>query len=288
MPELPEVETVRRGLSPALTGAIVERVQLNRPDLRFPFPDGFADRLKGQKILEVGRRAKFLMMPLSSGELITAHLGMTGRFSVLDGNRTVEPGAFYDPAPASGHEHAVFFLKREDGVPVKLTYSDPRRFGFFELFAAEDRATAARFADLGPEPLSEDFTPEALQQRLAGKAAPLKAALLDQRIVAGLGNIYVCEALFRAGLSPRRKSATIGPARAERLAASIKGVLSEAIRAGGSTLQDYAAVDGTEGSFQQQFDVYDRAGEPCRVCGKAVERFVQSGRSSFACGGCQR
>lgn len=288
MPELPEVETVRRGLEPALTGARFQRVELRRPDLRFPFPDRLSERLEGETVLSVGRRAKFLTFPLSSGELLTAHLGMTGRFSVLDGNKALEPGAFYDPAPVSGHEHVVLHLVGPQGTPVRVTYSDPRRFGFFELFRADEVHDADRFANLGPEPLSEAFDAEALRGRLQGKAAPLKAALLDQKVVAGLGNIYVCEALFRAGLSPRRKSATVGPQRAQRLVDAIKSVLGEAIEAGGSTLRDYATTDGSEGAFQQRFDVYDRAGEPCHVCGTTILRFVQSGRSSFACPRCQR
>lgn len=271
-----------------MTGARIARVELRRPDLRFPFPDRFAERLEGQLIEEIARRAKFLVMPLSSGEVMTAHLGMTGRFSVLDGNAAVEPGAFYDPAPPAGHEHLVLHLQREEGAPIRITYADPRRFGFFELFAADEMATAPRFASLGPEPLGDGFSARYLVERFRGKAAPLKAALLDQSVVAGLGNIYVCEALFRAGLSPRRKASTVGPVRAERLVRAVREVLAEAIEAGGSTLRDYAAADGTQGSFQQRFDVYDRAGEACRTCGRAIIRFVQSGRSSFACTACQR
>lgn len=288
MPELPEVETVRRGLEPALSGARITYVDQRRPDLRFPFPDRLADRLTGAVIETVGRRAKFLTMPLSTGETMLAHLGMTGRFSVRTPERVLEPGAFYAPEPPKGHEHLVLTVEGTDGDERTVTFSDPRRFGFIELYPTETLHATTRFLTLGPEPLGDGFSASALLGRCRGKAAPLKAALLDQSVVAGLGNIYVCEALHRAGLSPRRKAGSLGPRRAERLVAAVKAVLAEAIEAGGSTLRDYAAADGKQGGFQQCFDVYDREGEACRRCGATVKRLVQSGRSTFFCSSCQR
>lgn len=288
MPELPEVETVRRGLAPSLIGARIDEVDQRRPDLRFPFPERFAERLCGARIEAVNRRAKFLVLPLSTGEVMTAHLGMTGRFTLRLQDGVVEPGAFYLPDPPAGHEHLAMKLTRSDGGQAELSFADPRRFGFIELFEPGTFETTGRMRDLGPEPLSSAFDGPVLRQALAGRATPLKAALLDQKTVAGLGNIYVCEALFRARISPRRLSRSVGPARAERLAAAVQAVLSEAIEAGGSTLRDYAGADGQAGGFQQRFDVYDREGAPCRRCGAAIKRIVQSGRSTFFCGLCQR
>lgn len=288
MPELPEVETVRRGLMRSLTGAQVKDVQLRRSDLRFPFPQNFAERLTGVTILDVGRRAKFLVMPLSSEETLTAHLGMTGRFRIEGLGATIEPGAFYAPDPPAGHDHMVLHLTSAEGRSFHLIYSDPRRFGFVELFERGTFAVSERLSALGPEPLDEAFTPRTLLEACRGKNTPLKAALLDQRVVAGLGNIYVCEALFLSGLSPRRLARSVGPARAERLVGAIKSVLRDAIRAGGSTLRDYAAADGQRGSFQEAFRVYDREGAPCPVCALPIKRIVQSGRSTFFCSRCQR
>ena len=287
MPELPEVETVRRGLAPVLTGATILSVDQRRPDLRFPFPDRFAERLEGSVIETVDRRAKFLVMPLSSGETWLAHLGMTGRFRVEGLGDVVEPGAFYAPDPPAGHDHLTVTIARRGGQKAELIYSDPRRFGFVELEVSAALEDTARFQSLGPEPLSDAFNVQSFRQAVQGKKTPLKAALLDQSVVAGLGNIYVCEALFRAGLSPRRGAGTLGEVRAGRLVAAIQAVLAEAIEAGGSTLRDYAAADGKKGSFQQRFDVYDRAGEPCSSCGRPIKRMVQSGRSTFFCGNCQ-
>ena len=287
MPELPEVETVRRGLAPAMTGAVVTHVDQRRPDLRFPFPDNFAQRLVGATVHSVERRAKFLLFPLSTQETMTAHLGMTGRFSLQSGEKTLEPGAFYAPDPPSGHEHLVIGLTSPTHGEVEVTFSDPRRFGFIELM---DNAAleAGRLAEIGPEPLSDDFTPDDLVRQLKGKATPIKAALLDQKVVAGLGNIYVCEALLRSGISPRRLARTVGIGRAERLVAAIKSVLAEAIDAGGSTLRDYAGADGQQGGFQQRFFVYGREGEPCLLCSAPIKKIVQSGRSTFFCSSCQR
>ncbi|MEO1043696.1 MAG: bifunctional DNA-formamidopyrimidine glycosylase/DNA-(apurinic or apyrimidinic site) lyase [Pseudomonadota bacterium] len=287
MPELPEVETVKRGLAPAMTGSVITAVDQRRPDLRFPFPDNFAQRLTGAKVEAVERRAKFLLFPLDSQETMIAHLGMTGRFSIDTGRQTIEPGAFYAPDPPSGHDHLVLDVRAPSGLSQRITFSDPRRFGFIELFPTQG-LEAGRLAALGPEPLSDAFSAEALVSRLKGKATPIKSALLDQKVVAGLGNIYVCEALLRAGISPKRLARSIGKVRAERLVAAIKDVLSEAIEAGGSTLRDYAAADGSEGGYQQRFYVYDREGEPCRLCGSPVKRMVQSGRSTFYCSACQR
>jgi formamidopyrimidine-DNA glycosylase len=288
MPELPEVETVRRGLSPLLTRARITGVDMRRPDLRFPFPDRLGERLQGALIRSVDRRAKYLLLPLDTGETLMAHLGMTGRFRVVGGERAIEPGAFYAPDPPAGHDHLVIDFETEGGSARRLIYSDPRRFGCVTLLDREGRGEGIGLPAMGPEPLGQGFDGPVLRRALAGKATSLKAALLDQRTVAGLGNIYVCEALFRAGLSPRRTARTVGPGRAARLAEAIRTVLEEAIAAGGSTLRDYVDAEGRKGSFQQRFDVYDREGEACRRCGGTVVRYVQSGRSTFACGGCQR
>ncbi len=270
MPELPEVETIRRGLAPRLTGRRILRVDLNRPDLRFAFGDGFAPALTGQTILGVDRRAKYLLIALEGGGVLLSHLGMTGRYS-------------FDPEPKT-HDHVVLHLN--DGV--RLVYSDPRRFGFMELIAPGELAQNRFLAGLGIEPLGNELSGAHLAHKFAGRRTPLKAALLDQRIIAGLGNIYVCEALFRAGLSPRRLTGTVKGARAEKLSQAIREVLQDAIAAGGSTLRDYAAADGKLGYFQHGFDVYDREGQPCKKCKKTIARIVQSGRSSFFCPKCQR
>lgn len=271
-----------------MKGARIVAVDQRRPDLRFPFPERFGERLEGATVLDVGRRAKFLVMPLDTGETLLGHLGMTGRFSVKGQRQSLEPGAFYAPNPPQGHEHLALTLRRPDGQEVSVTYSDPRRFGFFELEDTAALATLPRMAKLGPEPLGEGFTAQTLIDKVKGRSMPIKSALLDQSNVAGLGNIYVCEALFRAGLSPRRKAGTLGPKRASRLVAEIKAVLDEAIEAGGSTLRDYASAQGHKGAFQQRFFVYDREGADCSRCGTKVVRYVQSGRSTFACTQCQR
>ncbi|MEQ1889117.1 MAG: bifunctional DNA-formamidopyrimidine glycosylase/DNA-(apurinic or apyrimidinic site) lyase [Alphaproteobacteria bacterium] len=270
MPELPEVETIRRGLAPRLTGRRIVRVDLNRADLRFPFGAGFADGLTGQTILGVDRRAKYLLIALLDGGALLSHLGMTGRYS-------------FDPEPRP-HAHVVFHL--DDGV--RLVYSDPRRFGFMDLIAPGALAGNRFLQGLGIEPLGNELSGAHLAGKFAGRKTPLKSALLDQRIIAGLGNIYVCEALFRARLSPRRLAGTVKGARAQKLSDAIRAVLTEAIAAGGSTLRDYAAADGQLGYFQHGFDVYGREGAPCKRCQKPIARIVQSGRSSFFCPGCQR
>jgi formamidopyrimidine-DNA glycosylase len=281
MPELPEVETVRRGLSPAMQGRQIERLEVNRPDLRFPFPDRFRDRVEGARITQLGRRAKFLVTELSTGEALIMHLGMSGRFTV---NSDATADFHHDPGTNPAHDHVVFHM--QGGATV--TYNDPRRFGFMELWRTEDLATYPRLEHLGPEPLSNQFSAAYLNEVLVGKAAPIKAALLDQSVIAGLGNIYVCEALFRSGISPRRKAQSVVGKRAERLAPAINDVIAEAIEAGGSSISDFASASGELGYFQKHFHVYDREGAPCDTCGAEIKRIVQSGRSTFFCGLCQR
>ena len=300
MPELPEVETVRRGLAQVLTGATVRRVDQRRPNLRFPFPERFAERLAGRRILSVGRRAKYLVIDLDDEVVLVAHLGMTGSFRVKASGRETVPGRYYHergaaPADADAvglHDHVRFTF--DDGLAV--TYNDPRRFGFMTLVPRAEFAAHALFRHIGIEPLGPDFGPAALARLMTGKVAPLKAALLDQRLIAGLGNIYVCEALHRAGLSPTRAAGTLARkdgkpnAGAVRLAAAIKAVLEEAVAAGGSTLRDYRHTDGNLGTFQHGFRAYDRSGDPCPTpnCRGLIGRIVQSGRSTFYCGACQR
>lgn len=280
MPELPEVETVRRALAPAMVGVAFARVELRRPDLRFPLPARFAARLEGASTLALTRRGKYLIAHLSTGESLIMHLGMSGRFSI-DGAR---PGAFAraergDPR----HDHVVFHL---DGA--RITYNDPRRFGFMDLAPTSALGAACHFRAMGPEPLSAEFSERAFNDALRGRAAPIKSALLDQATVAGLGNIYVCEALFRAGVSPRRRAGAVAGKRAALLHRAIIAVLNDAIDAGGSSLRDFAGADGALGYFQHRFDVYDREGAPCRRCGSPIQRIAQSGRSTFFCGPCQR
>ncbi len=291
MPELPEVETVRRGLAPAFEGARVSGVQLNRKDLRFPFPEGFAARLEGARVENLGRRGKYLLASLSSGETLIMHLGMSGRFSVAAAARkaaqTAADAFHYAAACDPRHDHVVISLDGPKGA-ARVTFNDPRRFGFMDLAATEDLAECRHFAGMGPEPLSEAFSDAYLAERLKGGRSPIKAALLDQQVVAGVGNIYACEALHRAGVSPRRRAHGVAGARSSRLRAALVSVLEEAIAAGGSSLRDFAAADGELGYFQHAFEVYGRAGEPCRRCGGVIRRLVQAGRSTFYCGGCQR
>ena len=274
MPELPEVETVCRGLRPVLEGRRLRRVEQRRPDLRFPLPERFVDRLVGQRLTRIDRRAKFILAQLEGGETLICHLGMSGRMLLVD-----------DPArPAEKHDHVV--LETEEGRQVR--FNDARRFGFMDLVPAGGLELSRHFLKMGPEPLSPAFTGEVLRAALAVKATPLKSALLDQHVVAGLGNIYVCEALHRAQLSPRRLARTVGPGRAARLVEAIKDVLTAAVEAGGSTLRDFAATDGAMGYFQHTFDVYDREGAACPRCTGEIRRIVQSGRSTFFCSACQR
>jgi formamidopyrimidine-DNA glycosylase len=275
MPELPEVETVRRGLALRISGRRIVQAELRRPDLRRPFPPALAKRLDGARIGALGRRGKYILVELDSDGLLLLHLGMSGRL-------TVGRGAL----PSDPHDHVVLTL--DDGTIVR--FNDPRRFGLIDYLKRGGEAQHPLLARLGPEPLEPGFNGASLGAALAGKLTPIKAALLDQRIVAGLGNIYACEALFRAGLSPRRLARSIGPARAARLAAAIQSVLTEAIAAGGSSLRDYVQADGALGYFQHHWAVYGHEGDPCPGCdcSGGVRRIVQSGRSTFYCAKRQR
>jgi len=264
-----------------MEGRRIVSVAQNRADLRFPFPENFVQRLSGQTIVRLGRQAKFLTAELSSGEVLVMHLGMTGRFTV-QGHATArykhETGT--DPA----HDHVVIVMDSHDIV----TYNDPRRFGFMELWPAAQFQAYPRLMAMGPEPLSNHFSAAYLDTALKGRKAPIKAALLDQSVIAGLGNIYVCEALWRAKISPKRLSQSVPGQRAARLAPAINEVIAEAIDAGGSSISDFASASGELGYFQHRFAVYDREGEPCRACGTTIRRLVQSGRSTFYCPACQR
>ncbi len=294
MPELPEVETVRRGLEPAMVGQRLVGVEQRRPDLRFPFPERFAERLTGQDVVALGRRAKYLLADLSGGDVLVMHLGMSGRFVVTDGTGPAQvPGEFHDGPPGhAAHDHVVFRLSNG----ATITYNDTRRFGFMILVPRRRLDGHPLIRGLGIEPLGNELDGTALARLFSGRTTPLKAALLDQRLIAGLGNIYVSETLHRAGLSPRRAAGTLatktgGPtARGHRLAAAIRAVLNEAVAAGGSTLRDYARTDGALGYFQHSFRVYGREHAPCPTpgCRGTVKRMVQAGRSTFHCGVCQR
>ena len=281
MPELPEVETVRRGLIPVMEGQVIARAQVNRPDLRWPFPLRMAERLTGATVLRLRRRSKYILADLSTGETLLIHLGMSGRMLVSG----AQLGQFHHahPAPAK-HDHVV--LDMTGGA--RVTFNDARRFGAMDLMATGSEEAHPLLASLGPEPLGNVFSETYLAERLQGRMTPIKAALLDQTVVAGLGNIYVSEALFRARISPRRLAGNVGPARAARLVPIIRDVLAEAIEAGGSSLRDYRQADGELGYFQHAFRVYDREGQPCPVCATAIARIVQSGRSSYFCPRCQR
>ncbi len=270
MPELPEVETVRRGLAVRLEGRRLARVEARRPDLRRPFPPDFARRLQGRRILRLGRRAKYIQAFLDNGTVLLVHLGMSGRMVILDVPRAPEI-----------HDHVV--LETDDGCSV--FFSDPRRFGLMDLVAEEGLDSHPLLAGLGPEPLGDDFTGAVLSAALLGRRAPIKTILLDQRIVAGLGNIYVCEALYRARIDPARSASSVAGAPAARLVDAIKDVLTEAIAAGGSTLRDYVQSSGELGYFQHAFAVYGREGAPCPECRcrAGVRRIVQGGRSTFYC-----
>ncbi|MDX2308881.1 MAG: bifunctional DNA-formamidopyrimidine glycosylase/DNA-(apurinic or apyrimidinic site) lyase [Hyphomicrobium sp.] len=301
MPELPEVENVRRTLIPAVVGARIERVELRRGDLRFPFPDRFAERLEGRCIREIGRRAKYLLWRLEGGEVLIVHLGMSGRVilssssdaqSSLDQRGAVVGRYVYEAGDLPQHDHVV--MRLSNGATV--TYNDPRRFGFMLLTDDDGLDRHPLFRHLGVEPTGTDLDAAELARRAHGRRTDLKAFLSDQRQVAGLGNIYVAEALFRAGLSPMRKAGTLarrdgGPTeRAERLVAAIRAIIHEAIEAGGSTLRDFVRADGSRGDFQSAHAVYDRAGATCvrPGCGGVVRRRVQSNRSTFYCPKCQR
>ncbi|MEQ9643320.1 MAG: bifunctional DNA-formamidopyrimidine glycosylase/DNA-(apurinic or apyrimidinic site) lyase [Alphaproteobacteria bacterium] len=274
MPELPEVETVRRGLEAPLVGHRLAQVTQRRADLRWPLPTDFARRLEGRRVERLERRAKYIVAHLDDGMVWLTHLGMSGRMYIGP-----------TPAPPPGpHEHITILT--DGGHAVR--YEDARRFGMMDLIPAAELAGHKLLAGLGPEPLGNEFNDLILSSAIAGKKTPIKAALLDQRVVAGLGNIYVCEALFRAGISPRRLARTVAGRRAERLVPAIRDVLNQAIAAGGSTLRDYVQASGELGYFQHAFQVYDREGQGCVACDRPIRRIVQSGRSSFYCGHCQR
>ena len=296
MPELPEVETVCRGLRPAMEGRTIRWVDQRRPDLRYPFPDAFAKRLEGRRILAVDRRAKYILIRLDDGWTWMVHLGMSGRFTVSPGTSPVQASSGQATSGQAGHNSGWALVEKHDHVLVDLddggrvVFNDTRRFGFMDLIPPDGEAANAHLAHLGPEPLSDAFSATYLTETLAGRRTPIKAALLDQRIVAGLGNIYVCEALWRSGISPRRMAASVGPKRASVLVPEIKQVLSDAIAAGGSSLRDYVQATGELGYFQHSWDVYDREGAPCRKpgCSGTIQRLVQSGRSTYFCPAHQR
>jgi formamidopyrimidine-DNA glycosylase len=301
MPELPEVETVRRGLQPAMEGAKIVHAEARRKDLRFPFQKDFVARLEGQTVTGLGRRAKYLMADLASGDVLLMHLGMSGSFRVVAGDGKAAPGKFHHPRSEDrAHDHVVFHMS--SGATV--IFNDPRRFGYMKIFARARIDDEPLLQGLGPEPLGNEFDAAMLARACANRKTSLKAALLDQRVVAGLGNIYVCEALFRAHLSPRRLAATLATKagqrkgvaggeptdHAKRLVSAIHAVLNQAIKAGGSSLRDHRQTTGELGYFQHSFQVYDREGKKCESpgCGGIVRRFTQNGRSTFWCPKCQR
>jgi formamidopyrimidine-DNA glycosylase len=292
MPELPEVETVRRGLAPAMEGARIAKVEVRDRRLRWPIARDFEKRLNGQTVEGLGRRAKYLLADLSSGDVLLMHLGMSGSFRV---GHEAKPGVYYhERSKSTAHDHVVFHMSNGEVV----TFNDPRRFGSMKLVARAKLEQEPLLRALGPEPLGNEFDAAMLARACAGKKTSLKAALSDQRVVAGLGNIYVCEALFRARLSPKRRASTIAGRegkpneRAVALVEAIKAVLNDAIAAGGSSLRDHRRADGSLGDFQHHFQVYDREGEPCPRCkGKkttTIRRIVQTGRSTFYCPSCQK
>ena len=293
MPELPEVETVRRGLQPAMEGSKIIRAEARRKDLRFPFQKDFVTRLAGQTVTGLGRRAKYLMADLISGDVLLMHLGMSGSFRVVSADDNQAPGQFHYPrSDDRAHDHVVFHMSSG----ASIIFNDPRRFGYMKIIAREALDDEPLLKGLGPEPLGNEFDAAMLADACAGKKTSLKAALLDQRVVAGLGNIYVCEVLYRARLSPRRSAATLATKageptdRAGRVVDAVHAVLNQAIEAGGSSLRDHRQTSGELGYFQHSFQVYDREGEKCQTagCGGIVRRFTQNGRSTFWCPKCQK
>ena len=301
MPELPEVETVRRGLQPAMEGAKIVKAEARRKDLRFPCQKDFVARLEGQTVIGLGRRAKYLMADLASGDVLLMHLGMSGSFRVVSAEAANTPGQFHHPRHEQrAHDHVMF--RMSSGADV--IFNDPRRFGYMKIIARRALEDEPLLKGLGPEPLGNEFDAKMLARACASKKTSLKAGLLDQRVVAGLGNIYVCEALFRAHLSPRRLAATLATKagqrkgvagveptdHAKRLVTAIHAVLNQAIKAGGSSLRDHRQTSGELGYFQHSFQVYDREGEKCQTagCSGIVRRFTQNGRSTFWCPKCQK
>ncbi|MTI44691.1 DNA-(apurinic or apyrimidinic site) lyase [Roseibium hamelinense] len=297
MPELPEVETVRRGLMAVFEGATLIKAEQNRADLRFPFPKDFVARLEGHKVHSLGRRSKYLLADIEADKVLIMHLGMSGSFRIETEQTKKMPGLFaHTRSKNEKHDHVAFHLAPPNAPNVKVIYNDPRRFGFMTLAKRSTLETHPLFEKLGIEPLGNALNGAFLSKRFANKKTPLKAALLDQRIVAGLGNIYVCEALWRSGLDPRRSANTIsgrsgnGTKATERLAHDIRATLHDAIEAGGSSLRDHVRADGSLGYFQHTFAAYDREGEPCKRlgCDGTIQRIVQSNRSTFYCPSCQR
>ena len=295
MPELPEVETVRRGLQPTLEGATIERLELRRGGLRFPFSRRFAARLKGHRVTALRRRAKYLLAELDDGTILLMHLGMSGSFRIeTEGEKDAKPVAddavYYKRGKLEAHDHVVFHLKGG----TRVVYNDPRRFGFMLLIPPKNFDAHPMLTDLGFEPTGNELSAEALAPRFAKRAAPLKAILSDQHVIAGLGNIYVCEALWRARLSPKRAAGTLVRAdgtpteRLVRLVEAVRAVIADAVEAGGSSLRDYVQANGELGLFQHQFSVYDREGKRCPRDDGTITRIVQSGRSTFYCPACQR
>ena len=287
MPELPEVETVRRGLAPFLEGATLSDVRLHRANLRYAFPEAFVRQLDGATVLTLERRAKYLLARLDTQKVWVTHLGMTGRFNIDDSDAGLG-GYYHQLAASEKHLHFQVIATRPDGRRARIDFYDPRRFGFMLLLSPAELYDAPWYKTLGVEPLSDALTPDYLLSRAAGRATPLKALLMAQAGIAGLGNIYVCEALWRARLSPERKAETLKPKQAVALVEAIKSVLGEAVEAGGSSISDFAGTSGDLGYFQHRFCVYDRAGQPCpRDDGGVIARLVQQGRSTFYCPKCQ-
>jgi formamidopyrimidine-DNA glycosylase len=293
MPELPEVETVRRGLQPSMEGARIVKAEARRKDLRFPFQKDFVARREGQTVAGLGRRAKYLMADLTSGDVLLMHLGMSGSFRVLKDDDSDAPGHFHHERNQDrAHDHVIFHMSSG----AAIIFNDPRRFGYMKIIPRNALEDEPLLKGLGPEPLGNEFDAAMLARSCANKKTSLKAALLDQRVVAGLGNIYVCEALFRARLSPRRLAATLATKKGEptdhakRLVTAIHDVLNQAIKAGGSSLRDHRQTNGELGYFQHSFQVYDREGEKCPSpgCGGTIKRFTQNGRSTFWCPKCQK
>ena len=285
MPELPEVETVRRGLLPVLEGARIAKAAVNRPDLRWPFPERMAERLEGATVTALRRRSKYILADLDTGETLLIHLGMSGRM-LISADRDM-PGVFHHTHPAAQkHDHVVL----DTDAGARITFNDARRFGAMDLMDTATQDNHWLIRDLGPEPFGNTFNEMHLAAAFAGKRTPVKSALLDQRIVAGLGNIYVCEALYRARISPLRHAGRISAQRITTLVPIIRDVLTEAIEAGGSSLRDHRQASGELGYFQHTFRVYGREGQPCQTpdCNQEIRRKVQSGRSSFYCPACQR
>ena len=283
MPELPEVETIMRGISPFLQGETIKKIKLNRADLRWPFPENFARRLKGAKVLNLKRRSKYILVDLSTNETLLIHLGMSGKI-LVSGSKM--GNYFYESSKSNNHDHVIFWLS--DGTVI--TYNDPRRFGAMDLTQTTNLKNHKFLQKLGPEPLGNNFDSYYLKKKLSKKESPIKNVLLDQSLVSGLGNIYVCEALFMSGISPKKKASKISKNKCEELVQNIRTVLISAIEAGGSSLKDFTDIQGNSGYFQFEFFVYGREKESCKKtnCGSEIKRISQSGRSSFYCPGCQR